>query len=257
MKKETKGKVLRGLLVCGILALLCLAVFLPLYFTGTLEKLQSVDAVKEFIFSGGVWSYLIFFVIQFMQVTFLPIPAAVTTVAGSLVFGPWITCGISFVAVMLASLFSFFLGKKVGQKLVIWVVGEKDFEKWATKLGQGKYVFFLMMLFPVFPDDILCMVAGTTNMTWKFFTTTNLITRPIGIFCTCFLSSGIIPFEGWWIALWVALGLICLVMFILSYKYQAQIEKFILRLAGKLEKGKEESIINNYEESSQEEIENQ
>ena len=94
-----------------------------------------------------------------------------------------------------------------------------------------------MMLFPVFPDDILCMVVGaTTNMTWRFFTVTNLITRPIGIACTVFLGSGIIPFSGWWIALWVFFGLAVLVMFILCWKFQPQIEKFIYRLSHKMEK---------------------
>ncbi|MBP3619466.1 MAG: TVP38/TMEM64 family protein [Clostridia bacterium] len=252
MKKQTKTKILRTAIVLGVLALIVLAIFLPLHFTGALAKIKSVDQLQQFILSGGIWSYAIFFVIQFLQVTFLPIPAAVTTVAGSLVFGPWITCGISFIAVMLASLFSFFLGRKIGSKLVIWIAGEEDYHKWAQKLGQGKYVFFLMMLFPVFPDDILCMVVGTTTMTWKFFIVTNIITRPIGIFCTCFLSSGIIPFSGWWIALWIVLGLACLALFILSYKFQPQIENFILNLSKKFErKSKEEPTA---EEQSQENI---
>ena len=82
-----------------------------------------------------------------MQVTFLPIPAAVTTVAGTLVFGPWITLIISFFAVMLASLFSFFIGKKLGVKVIVWIVGDKDYKKWAEKLGKGKYVFCFIYLF--------------------------------------------------------------------------------------------------------------
>lgn len=236
MKKETKAKIWKTLLVLGIIAIIFLAIFLPLYFTGVLDKIKNAEDLKNIILSGGIWSYAIFFALQFLQVTFLPIPAAVTTVAGSLVFGPWITCAISFFAVMLASVFSFFLGRKIGSKIVIWIAGEKDYQKWAEKLGQGKYVFFLMMLFPVFPDDILCMIAGTTNMTWKFFIVTNLITRPIGIFCTCFLSSGLIPFSGWWIALWVGLAIVCAVLFILSYKYQKQIENFVLKIAKRLEK---------------------
>ncbi|MBO5394855.1 MAG: TVP38/TMEM64 family protein [Clostridia bacterium] len=243
MRKETKSKILRSLIVAGVLIAIVLAIFLPLYFSGALAKIKSAEELQKFILSGGGWSYAIFFTIQFLQVTFLPVPAAVTTVAGTLVFGPWITCAISFAAVMLASIFSFFLGRKVGKKLVIWVAGEKDYQKWAEKLGKGKYVFFLMMLFPVFPDDILCMVVGTTNMTWKFFLLTNLITRPIGIFCTCFLSSGIIPFTGWWIALWVVLALACIALFVLCYKYQPQIENFILKLAHKFERKKEKTAV--------------
>ncbi len=235
MKKDTKAKLIKSLIVLGAIGLVFLAIFLPLYFSGALAKIKSAEELQKFILSGGAWSYLIFFAIQFLQVTFLPIPAAVTTVAGTLVFGPWITLAISFVSVMLASVFAFFLGRKVGKKLVVWIAGEKDYEKWAEKLGKGKFVFFLMMLFPVFPDDILCMVVGTTNMTWKFFIITNLITRPIGIFCTCFLGSGIIPFTGWWIALWIVLAVACVILFVLCYKFQPQIETFILKIANKFE----------------------
>ncbi|MBO5344339.1 MAG: TVP38/TMEM64 family protein [Clostridia bacterium] len=239
MKKETKTKLIKTAIIVGVVALIFLAIFLPLKLTGALDKITSAEQLRDMIQSGGVWSYLIFFVIQFLQVTFLPIPGAATTLAGMLAFeNGWIVFGISFVAVMLASVFSFFLGRKVGKKLVVWVAGEKDYQKWAEKLGKGKFVFFLMMLFPVFPDDILCMVVGTTNMTWRFFIITNLITRPIGIAATCFLGSGIIPFAGWWIALWVVLGIACVVLFILSYKFQPQIEAFILRIAKKFERKK-------------------
>jgi len=245
MKKKNKNIFLKSTIVIILFVIIGLAIILPLYFSGALNKINSADELKNIILAGGIWSYLIFFAIQFLQVTFLPIPAAATTIAGTLVFGPWITLLISFVAVMLASLFSFWLGRKLGKKIVIWIAGENDYNKWANKLGKGKYVFFLMMLFPVFPDDILCLIAGTTNITWKFFIITNLITRPIGIFCTCFLSSGIIPFSGWWILPWGFLAIICIFLFILSYKFQPQIENFINKLSKKLEKKNSNNLLDN------------
>lgn len=231
-----KNKIFKIIIVAAIIVIIAMAIFLPLYFSGALEKINNIEELKNIILAGGIWSYMIFFTIQFLQVTFLPIPAAATTIAGTLVFGPWITLLISFVAVMLASLFSFWLGRKLGKKIVIWIAGEEDFYKWAAKLGKGKYVFFLMMLFPIFPDDILCLIAGTTNITWKFFIITNLITRPIGIFCTCFLSSGIIPFTGWWLLLWGFLAISCIVLIVLSYKFQPQIENSIIKFSKKFEK---------------------
>ncbi len=237
MKKETKAKIWKICVVVAVIALICLAIYLPLKLSGALETINSAEKLKEVILSWGVYGYILFFAIQFLQVVFLPIPAAVTTVAGTLVFGVWATFGLSLVAVISASAFSFFLGRKLGKKIVVWIAGEKDTEKWSEKLSKGKYVFFLMMLFPVFPDDILCMLVGaTTNMTWKFFLVTNFITRPIGIACTCFLGSGTIPFTGWWIALWVVLALACVALFVLTYKFQPQIEAFILKLAKKFER---------------------
>ena len=235
MKKETKSKIIKVVIIIVALLLIALAIYLPLELTGTIDKIDSAEELGQIIRDGGVYSYIIFVVVQFLQVTFLPLPAAVTTIAGTLVFGPWITLGLSLFAVLLGSAFAFFLGRKVGRRLVVWVAGEKDAAKWEEKLKRGKYVFFLMMLFPVFPDDILCIVAGCIGMDWKFFMVTNLITRPLSIGALCFFGSGqVIPFSGWGIPVWIVLVVLGIIAIYLSVKYQPQIENFITKLGVRL-----------------------
>ena len=231
-----KSKWIKTLIIVVCLVAVVLAIYLPLQLSGALSKIDSAEELRQLILSGGVYSYLIFFLIQFLQTTILPIPAFVTTVAGSLVFGPWLASLISFISVMLASLLCFFLGRRVGHKLLVWVIGEEDAIKWKTKLEKGKYMFFLMMLFPVFPDDILCIVVGAvTTMSYKFFIVTNLITRPISILCTCFLGRGyLIPFTGWGIPVWIGIVIVGAVLFYLSIKFQPQIENLMEKLSNKL-----------------------
>ena len=226
--------------------IVALVIYLPLYFTGALDKISNAEDLKNIIVSGGVYSYIIFFVIQFLQCSLLPIPAIVSTVAGTLVFGPWISTIISFFAVMLASLFNFWLGRKFGKKIVEWIIGEEETAKWQQKLSKGKYLFFLMMLFPLFPDDILCLVVGAvTNISFKFFFITNLITRPIGILCTTLLASGyLIPFSGWGIPVWIALIVVGLILMILSFKYNEKIENFVTNLSDKLTNKKTKNFNN-------------
>ncbi len=238
MKKETKVKLIKLAIVVGAFVLIALAIYLPLELSGTIDKIDSAEELGEVIRDGGAYSYVIFIIIQFLQVTFLPLPAIVTTVAGTLVFeNAWITFGLSLFAVLLGSMFAFFLGRKVGRKLVVWIAGEADTKKWEEKLSRGKYVYFLMMLFPIFPDDILCIVAGCVGLDWKFFIITNLITRPLSIGLTCFFGSGdIIPFSGWGIPVWIVIVILAVVVMFLSIKYQPQIENFISRLASKLNK---------------------
>lgn len=234
-KKELKQKIIKGVFVLAVLAIIFVGVYLILKFTGTLEKIDSAEELKKLILKGGVWSYFIFIFLQFLQVTFLPIPAIVTTLAGTWVFGPWVCAFLSLVAILLGSLFAFFLGRKVGFRIIKWVAGESDAKKYAQKLEKGKYVFFLMMIFPIFPDDILCMIAGTTNMSYKFFIGTNLISRPIAIFSTCFLGSGtLIPFHGWGIPVWAVIIILGALLFYLSIKYQSKIEKFTMELGSKI-----------------------
>lgn len=243
MKKETKQKIIKIMIITIAFILIGLAIYLPLELTGTLARIDSAEKLKEIILEFGAYSYVIFFILQFLQTTFLPIPAAVTTVAGTLVFGPWVTSGISLLAVILGSLFSFFLGKKVGRKLVVWVAGEKDTIKWEQKLEKGKFVFFLMMLFPLFPDDIICLIVGTTAMTYRFFIVTNIITRPVAIISTCFFGSGrLIPFNGWGIPVWIVLITCGIILFICSFKFQPQIEKFVTNLGAKLSRKKAVAI---------------
>ena len=236
--KTKNGKIRRFIIVTLIFAVLILGAYFALKYTGMLEKFNSAEDIKQFILSGGNLSVFLFFLLQFLQVTFLPLPAFLTTVVGALIFGPLNSFLISLIAIMLGSVFAFYLGRKFGKGILAWVAGKEDAEKWSRKLTNGKYAFFLMMLFPLFPDDVLCMAAGVTNMSFKFFFITNLITRPIGIFCICFLGSGeLIPFSGYGLIVWPILIVLLIASFVVSIKYQNKIEEFIDKLSNKI-KGK-------------------
>lgn len=237
--KTKSGKIRRFIIVALIFLVVILGAYFALKYTGVLAKINSAEDIKNFILSGGSLSVFLFFLLQFLQVTFLPLPAFLTTVVGALIFGPVNSFIISFVAIMLGSIFAFYLGRKFGKKLLAWIAGKEDAEKWSKKLTNGKYAYFLMMLFPLFPDDILCMAAGVTDMSFKFFFITNLITRPIGIFCTCFLGSGeLIPFSGYGLIVWPILIVLLIACFVISIKYQDKIEEFIDKLSNKIKSKK-------------------
>lgn len=237
--KTKSGKIKRFIIVTLIILIIVVGGYFGLKYTGVLEKINSAEDIKNFILSGGNLSVFLFFLLQFLQVTFLPLPAFITTVVGALIFGPVNSFIISFVAIMLGSVFAFYLGRKFGKKLLAWIAGKEDAEKWSKKLTNGKYAYFLMMLFPLFPDDILCMAAGVTNMSFKFFFVTNLITRPIGIFCICFLGSGeLIPFSGYGLIVWPILIVLLITSFVISIKYQNKIEEIVDKLSNKLKRKK-------------------
>lgn len=238
-KLSKKKKLLRTLLIVAIITAIVLAIYLPLKLTGTLDKIDSAESLKEIINNFGAWSRVIFAALQFLQVTFLPLPAMVTTLAGVFLFGPWETTLLSIIAIMCGRLFAFFLGRKIGVPIVKWMIGQKDMEKWADILGRGKYTFFLMLVLPLFPDDILCMVAGITTISWKFFIWANLIGVTIACFTICFFTSGqLIPFSGWGIPVWIIIGILLVVVFICSFKYKDKIESYVLKLGEKLSRKK-------------------
>jgi uncharacterized membrane protein YdjX (TVP38/TMEM64 family) len=110
------------------------------------------------------------------------------------------------------------------------MLGEKDCEKASELLNNKGAVFFpLMMMFPIFPDDALVMIAGTLKMSLKWFIPSIVIGRGIGIAMIVF-GLGNIPYDKFttpWH--WIAFVLICaalvvLVLF-LAYKFNKFLEK--------------------------------
>lgn len=223
-----KKKIFRSAIVLVVLGLALLFGYYVLVWTGAWEYINSVEKLRQLILSMGFWGRLTFVFIQFLQVTFLPIPSTISTLAGVLIYGPLETALLSLAGIMMGSVLAFWLGRVCGRKLVVFMVGKETCDKWTKFLTNAKYSFFFMMLFPMFPDDVLCLVAGLTNMSWAFFVITNLISRPIGIFLTCYLGSGqLIPYHGWGLIVWGFIIVAVVVVIFLSYKYQTQIENFM------------------------------
>lgn len=237
MQLSNTKKILRiSLVVLIVVAIITLAYFI-LVWTGLWEKLNSVDKFRKLILSLGFWGRFAFVFFQFLQVTFLPIPSPILIIAGSIIYRPFQATILSLAGILLGSAFAFFLGKVFGYRLVKFMVGQESAKKWRTFLNNCKFSFVLMMLLPCFPDDILCLVAGLTDMSWGFFMTTQFITRPIAIFLVSYFSSGqIIPYHGWGLIVWGVIIISSLVLIYLSSKYSQNIENFMQKSINKITK---------------------
>jgi len=232
-RKIFKGKnntFLKWTIVIFVLIFIFVGVFLIFRFTNLWEKVNSIEKIRNIVEGGGVFSFLIFMLLQILQTTILQIPSIIVTIAGSFVFGRWTAFFLSFISVMIGSIIMFWIGRKGGRKFLNWIAGEKGAEKWINQMTNGKYLFFLMMMFPLFPDDILCAVAGVTNMSFAFFFWTNVLARALGIACTVFFGSGaVIPFSGWGLFVWGVILIFIAVLFYISVKYKDKIDNIIKR----------------------------
>lgn len=243
-----KRKIIRSIIVTVIIVAIVVLAYYILVWTGVWEYINSVDKIRELILSLGFWGRFAFVLLQFLQVTFLPIPSTISTLAGVLIYGPLQAALLSLAGIMLGSILAFWLGRQFGRKLVVFMVGEETCKKWTDFLTNAKYSFVVMMVLPIFPDDVLCLVAGLTNMTWKFFVLTNLIARPIGIFMTCYIGSGeLIPYHGWGLVAWAFIIVFVAILLYLTFKYRPQIENFLKtkfkskdNVSANVEAGKEE-----------------
>jgi len=199
---------------------------------GVAQHFSSITDIKEFILASGSFGVVVYIFISFLQVTFIPIPAMLTVLAGVAIYGPFWASVLSLIGIMFGAMTAFILGKIFGFRLIKWVVGDESAHKYAKMLNKkGKFLLIAMFLLPIFPDDLLCLVAGTTEMSYGFFFLANLITRPIAIFPIAYFVSGtLIPFSGWGLYVWPVIIILLGVSIFLFYKYQDKLEKFMYRV---------------------------
>lgn len=204
------------------------AVFFTVCATGIIQKIGSINALRDYISQFGSLAALLFILFCFLQVVILPVPGSVTVAAGVALFGP-LKCSIfSFIGITLGSIAAFAIGRWVGDKAVQWIVGKDTLKKWLKKLkGKDYLILSIMFLLPLFPDDVLCFVAGLSSMTWTYFLIMIIITRATSILATSY-SVGLIPFTTWWgIIIWLVIACIIAVAFWLVCKYSDKIDYFI------------------------------
>ncbi len=216
-----------------LLVLACAAIILAVVYvlkiSGVLEKIDGIDSLRELVSSYGAFAVPIFILLQFLQVVVLPIPGFITITVGVALFGPFCAFLYSSIGIISASVVAFFIGRFFGYKAARWLVGKESLEK-GLKLVKGKdtAVLTFMFLFPFFPDDILCFVAGLSTMKTGYYLVMVTATRLINIFVTSYsLNGSLIPYDSWqgivaWILIFIAIAALCAFV----YKKGEKIEKF-------------------------------
>ncbi len=206
--------------------------FLILYLlkiSGIIDSVNSLSDFKEYVRSFNNYAIIIFTVIQFLQVVILPIPSVFTIGAGVILFGPLKTAIFSCFGIISGSIVAFMMGKYLGYKLVKWLVGEKLVNKILKLIsGKDKLLLTFMLLFPFFPDDALCFVAGITTISPYYFIITIIITRFVTIFISTYsINNSIIPYNTWWgILLWCIILVASISITFIIYKNGNKIEKY-------------------------------
>lgn len=212
--QNTSGPIYKLLFVITIAVSAVVVITFLFVNSGILDEISSVEELREFMLSSGSWAIVVLFFLSLFSVVVLPIPAAVTIVLGTIMFGSTISFIVNTLATIIGSFICFVLGRVFGKKVVYWIIGKETTDKYAELINEkGKAIFFTMMLFPFFPDDTLCIVAGLTTMSLKFFSLSVCLARPVMLaFYSYFGTGELIPFSGWGIPVWVVLFLICAIL---------------------------------------------
>lgn len=194
-----------------------------------LDNMSKLQTIVNNGFTGAI----IYILLLILQVVFIPINSLMLIVPAILLFGALKAFLLSMVALVVGSAISYYLGKIFGISLISWIMGKDRAISLQKKLGNnGKFLLPIFFLIPIFPDEVMCMLAGLSKINFIYFIIVIIITRAIDLASTCFIGA-IIPFRGWWLLLWA--GILVLLVLLTTYftkhhdKLQQKIETLVAR----------------------------
>lgn len=142
-------------------------------------------SLHQIVSAAGVWGPFIFILFQIIQVIIPILPGGVSLTIGVVSFGTGWGFLYNYIGIVIGSIFSFLLVRKIGKPFIKALVSEKSYNKYIVRLeNQKKFPLFFIaaLLFPVAPDDLLCMLAGLTKMKVKTFILILLLCKPLSIY---------------------------------------------------------------------------
>lgn len=185
----------------------------------------SAEGIRSWVESWP-FSEVVFFFLQLTSVIVAPIPSNVTAAAGGLLFGfPKGFC-ITIAAVLAGSSITFLLATLVGREAVQNFLARKLDPKYIELIERKQDVFlWLAFLFPFFPDDMICILAGLTDIPYRRFIVIVLLARPWGLLFASALGGSALSLPGWSIPL---LAVVLAAAFFFGMKYGDKIENTVI-----------------------------
>ena len=190
------------------------------------------------------WFFLVFLLVQIITTSllcFVPATSMTFIIASVALFGAtWQTFLVCFAGVILSSVAMDFIGRFGGSKIIIKLIGEKEY-KGAYDLVQTKGITYIpiMYLLPIFPDDAICMVTGAMKFKFWLHLVYILVCRGIGV-ATIVFGLNLIPYQDFTTFYeWFVLGAVLIVYVSLLLKVAHLVDKKITEYRSKKEQRNE------------------
>ena len=121
---------------------------------------QLYDIVQD----ANILGPLVFIVVQVIQTVIAPVPGQVIGIAGGALFG-WMGLVWSLIGSIIGAYIVFKVVRKFGRPFAERVVPARYLKRFDVVIERrGVSTLFLMFLVPIFPDSIMCYIAGLTKV---------------------------------------------------------------------------------------------
>lgn len=145
---------------------------------------ESREQFVSYVHQFGPYSIAIFIFLQVLQL-FLPfLPSAITVTAGVILYGPVIGNLYNYIGISTGSILAFLIVRRYGEPALHKLVSDHRIQKYDDKLKNGKTFerFFKTVVFtPFAPDNVVCYLAGLSDMSIKKVITIILLGKPLSI----------------------------------------------------------------------------
>lgn len=149
---------------------------------------SSVNSLRSYISSFGIWAPLFLTLIQLL-LSIMPIcPSFTGCVAGSALFGATGGFWTNYIGISVGSIVAYFLAKYFGIQLVNKFIPLQKYENHIAKINRSKSYpkfLFLAILLPMAPDNFLCYFSGLIKMSSLKFISIIILAKP---WCILFYS---------------------------------------------------------------------
>lgn len=140
-----------------------------------------------------------------LQVILAPIPPGGLSILGGYLYGPWLATLYVMTGIAAGSIIVFTLAKQYGRGLVERYVSTERIARYDQHLrDHGAVYLFIAFLLPFFPDDILCMLAGLTDMHWTEFLLALVLGRTPLFFIYSYFGANITSLTDPWFVTGIA-----------------------------------------------------
>lgn len=161
------------LVILGLLPFIALIVWGYLYPS---SFFSSQESIRDYVVNFGIVAPLILIGIQILQVILTPINHYAVGLAGGFIFGPWYGFLYNYIGRIIGHTIAFYISKTIGRRIVMKVVKPETLEKYDHFWNKrGAFILFLIYWLPLFPDDEISYIVGTSKMKPSKFMLANLL----------------------------------------------------------------------------------
>ncbi len=215
------------------LALAVLIAVLVVWGRPIYEFIADQDKIRAWVADFGPWGPAVIVLLEMTQAVLGPVPGTTIEAAAGYLFGPWWGALYAITGIALGSFISFTLARHLGRPVLRRLADADQVERldaWAER--GGSLFFFLLWLFPLLPDDVVCLAAGLTPMSPRRFLLLMVVGRTPGVFAAVWIGANAAQLGPvWWIVALVGLGGAAFVFWRWGEEIQAALIRLLQRIA--------------------------